>query len=122
MSVSPSPLVGEGAGGEGKSLGLRLYWEAIPRSPADATRVLQLVGPQANVVSEAAGQPLDDYLPLRDWERGQVIAEELWPTADASHGPGTYRLLVGWRGRDGRPLPVDGSDAAELELARFEWR
>jgi hypothetical protein len=119
----PSPAVAPGTrASEGKSIGLRLYWEAIPRSPSDATRVLRLTGPGRAVVSEVVGQPVSEYLPLRDWERGQVIAEELWLAADASRGPGTYRVVVGWRGRDGRPLAVDGSGMAELELARFEWR
>ena len=128
----PSVARGESFGGQVRLVGLdwigegivgvRLYWEAIPRSPADATRDLRLVGPEGNTASEATGQPLGEYLPLPDWERGQVIVEELWLGADASPGPGSDRLLVGWRGRDGRPLVVDGSGGAELELARFERR
>jgi hypothetical protein len=103
-------------------VGLRLYWEAIPRSPADATRLVRLVGPSGSVVAEVLGQPLDEYLPLRDWERGQVIAEEVWLWSAAPPAPGSYRVVAGWRRPDRRPLAVDGSGEDELELTRFEWR
>jgi hypothetical protein len=93
----------------------------VPRRPsAEAIRLLRLLGPSGEVVADQAGQPVDDYLPLRDWERGQVVAEQLTLRPSQPLGPGTYRLVVGWSLRDGRPLPVEGSDSPELELARFE--
>ena len=58
------------------------------------------------------GPTLDEYLPLDDWERGQLIAEEL------TLAPGATRLLVGWREPSGKLLHLDGSGRAELELAR----
>jgi hypothetical protein len=99
---------------------VRLYWEALVRSPSDAVRVLRLRAPDGAVLAELAGQPLDEYLPLRDWDRGQVVVEELRPEAPPELDLRGARLTVSWQRPDGQPLPVDGSGAGEVELARFE--
>lgn len=102
-------------------LTVQLFWDS-PRPPGDhdeAQRSLQLVDQRGVAVARLEGEPLDHYLPLRDWERGQVVAEQarLWlpPTLPA----GVYRLVVGWS-LNGTPLPIDGTADALLELGRFE--
>lgn len=114
-----APTFDPSARGPGPSV--RLYWEAVARPSIDAARTVRLVG-SGDTALEEVGQPLGEYLPLRDWERGQLIVEELAVASEAGAGSPEYRLLVGWRGPDGRPLAVDGSGAPELELARLERR
>jgi hypothetical protein len=118
LDPSGQPSAQLPAGGRGgPKVGVRLYWEVVGRAPAAASRVARLLGPSGPLGPEVVGQPLDEYLPLDEWERGQVVAEELRFHADPSGGVDDFRLLVGWRGSDGRPLPVDSSGAPELEVA-----
>jgi hypothetical protein len=106
----------------GAPLTVQLFWNTPRRPDAEPTRVLRLYGPNGQPIAEQVGRPLDDYLPLRSWDRSQVVAEQvtLWPEGQIS--PGTYRLVVSWLLPDGRPLPLDGSSVPELELARLENR
>jgi hypothetical protein len=84
--------------------------------------VLRMVGPDGIERAAQVGRPLDDYLPLRDWDRGQVVAERLVLAPSAPLTPGRYRLLVSWQDSDGQPLALDSSGAGELELAPFDQR
>ena len=107
---------------ESGGVAVQVYWEAPRRPASEPTRVLRLVGPDGVERAAQVGRPLDDYLPLRDWDRGQVVAERLVLEPSAPLAPGRYRLLVSWQGSDGQPLAFDGSGAGELELASFEQR
>jgi uncharacterized membrane protein len=101
-------------------LALRLFWEGGQRPAAEPTRLLRLLGPDGETVASLEGRPVDDYLRVRDWDRGQVVAEQVRLAPDAPPRPGTYRLTVGWRLPNGLPLALDGSGAADLEVARLE--
>jgi hypothetical protein len=107
---------------ESGDVAIQVYWESPRRPEREPTRVLRLVGPDGIERAAQVGRPLDDYLPLRDWDRGQVVAERLVLEPSAPLAPGRYRLLVSWQGSEGQPLALDGSAAGELELARFEQR
>jgi Predicted membrane protein (DUF2079) len=107
---------------ESGGVAIQVYWESPRRPEREPTRVLRLVGPDGIERAAQVGRPLDDYLPLRDWDRGQVVAERLVLEPSAPLAPGRYRLLVSWQGSEGQPLALAGSAAGELELARFEQR
>jgi uncharacterized membrane protein len=101
-------------------LELRLFWQGGQRPAAEPIRTVRLLGPDGEVVASLEGQPVDDYLRVRDWDRGQVVAEQLRLAPASPLRPGSYRLTVSWRLPDGRPLTLDGSGAPDLELARLE--
>jgi uncharacterized membrane protein len=102
------------------TLDIRLYWEALRRPGSDLNRALRLIDSDNKLVAELVGQPLDDYLPVRDWERGQVIAEDLVLLARMQPAM-EYRLVVGWILPSGELLPLDGSGQFELQIAGFNW-
>ena len=104
------------------ALELRLYWESLRRPAGEPTRLVRLLGPDGVEVARLAGRPVDDYLRVRDWDRGQVVAESVRLPLDGPLPAGAYRLLVSWQLPGEAPLPVDGSGAEALELARLERR
>jgi hypothetical protein len=101
---------------------IRLFWAVLQRPAFDANRVLRLVGPTGETAIEIRGQPLDSYLPVRDWERGQVVSERLDLPPSGPALSGGYRILLSWQLADGSFVPVDGSGVSELELARLDLR
>lgn len=107
-------------GGVRGPVAVRLYWEALRRPGTDLSRVLRLIDSDETIVAELAGQPLDDYLPVRDWDRGQVVAEDLKLSTGAQAAPGRYRVVVAWLLSGGRPLLLDRSGASELEVASLD--
>src|SRR6185295_9974284 len=60
---------------EGDGVAVKVFWEALRRPPSEPTRVLRLIGQDGVERAAQAGRPLDDYLPVRDGDRGQVVAE-----------------------------------------------
>jgi uncharacterized membrane protein len=89
---------------------LTLYWEALRRPEVEPLRRLRLLDARGRQLAEQLGSPLDDLLPVRDWDRGQMVAERVALPAGAS------AVEVAWLERGGRALPLaDGRP--ELELA-----
>lgn len=111
--IDPPTIIGDG-------ISFGLFWEMLRRPDAEIERTVRVVDRAGSVVAEMVGAPLDDYLPPRDWDRGQVVAEHL--TVPAHGLSGGQRVMVGWRLRGGPPLGVDGSGAPQLELALPENR
>ena len=92
---------------------LTAFWESSGR-PEGWTRIAELVGGDGRVVDRIETVPLDPYLPPNRWDRGQVVVEALDLRPPPGTPPGTYRLRLGWRDRQGRPVMSGGSELAEV--------
>ena len=92
---------------------LRLIASWEPTGEVGAwTRVLELGGPNGQVVARIEGVPLPDVLPPSKWERGQVVTETADLQLSTSLSAGTYRLSIGWLDQQGRSLPVESVPGA----------
>lgn len=92
---------------------LLAHWESSGK-PEVWTRIAELVGADARVVDRVEGVPLDPYLPPNRWDRGQIVVEALDLRPPPGIAPGTYRLRLGWRDRQGRPVPSAGGEMVEV--------
>ena len=92
---------------------LTLYWEALRRPDAEPLRRLRLLDAGGRQLSEQLGSPLDDLLPVRDWDRGQLVAERLALPAEVAV------VEVAWLDPSGRALALaDGRPALRLRAPR----
>ena len=107
------------ASDSGGAWSIWLYWEALRRPEAEPIRLVRLLGAGGETLAEVSGRPLDDYLPVRQWDRSQIVAERLTLTPPQSALPGDLRLVVSWQDPDSRSLALDDGRTA-LELARME--
>lgn len=98
---------------------LTAYRESVTRPPAAWTRRAELVASDGRVISEVEGAPLDPYLPPRRWDRGQLVAEAIDLRPPASSPAGSYRIRLGWKDQQGRPIPVDGADLTEVSTVHL---
>jgi hypothetical protein len=92
---------------------LTAYWESAGK-PEAWTRLAELIGPDGQAVDRIESVPLDPYLPPNRWERGQIVVEALDLRPPPGSPPGQYRLRLGWRDRQGRPVPSESGDLAEV--------
>jgi hypothetical protein len=92
---------------------LTAYWESAGR-PEGLTRIAELVSADGQVVDRVEGVPLDPYLPPNRWDRGQIVAEALDVRPPAGLPSGVYRLRLGWRDRQGRPVLSAGNEMVEV--------
>lgn len=92
---------------------LTAYWESSGR-PEGWTRIAELVNAGGQVVDRVEGVPLDPYLPPNRWDRGQIVVEALDLRPPSGLATGAYRLRVGWRDRQGRPVLSGGNELVEV--------
>ncbi|MCC7103794.1 MAG: DUF2079 domain-containing protein [Chloroflexi bacterium] len=114
----------------GSPLSFWLYWDSVRRPDVEPIRLVRLTRQDGSALDEWRGQPLDDYLTVRQWERNQVIAERVTlldgatPAASSraatggSCAGGVLGLEVGWLGAASAPLTT-GEGEPMLELARW---
>lgn len=92
---------------------LTAYWESTGK-PEAWTRIAELVSADGQVVDRIEGVPLNPYLPPNRWDRGQIVAEALDLRPPWDTPAGRYRLRLGWRDRQGRPVLAGGTDMVEV--------
>jgi len=92
---------------------LTAFWESSGR-PEGWTRIAELAGADGRVADRIETVPLDPYLPPNRWDRGQVVVEALDLRPPPGTPPGAYRLRLGWRDRQGRPVMSGGSELVKV--------
>ena len=97
---------------------LTAYWESSGK-PEGWTRIAELVGADGRVVDRIEGVPLDPYLSPNRWDRGQIVVEALDLRPPNGLPAGEYRLRLGWRDREGRPVLSGGSELVEVATVRL---
>ena len=58
--------------------------------------------------------PLDPYLPPNRWDRGQIVVEAMDLRPPPETPAGAYRVRLGWRDQQGRPVLSGGSEMVEV--------
>ncbi len=104
-------LMGYDLAGQGQSVNLTLYWQALAPMSDDYTTFIHLLDGAGRLVAQADGQPQEGGYPTAVWDVGEMVADPktlAWP-AELPAGP--YTLQVGvYLLPAGERLPLDGSD------------
>jgi hypothetical protein len=80
----------------GATIRLRLYWLAQQTPPVNYKILLHLVElDDSGKVAQADSEPTLGYIPMTNWEPGNVVSDEHWLPLEPTIKPGRYQLLVG---------------------------
>ena len=94
----------------------RLLCELLPEPEALGLLALMLLHESRRA---ARTTPAGDLILLEAqersrWDRGQIVVEALDLRPPQGTPPGTYRLRLGWRDRQGRPVLSEGDEMVEV--------
>lgn len=98
--------------GNGSALGVALYWRSLAYAHEDYYTCLSLLDQQGRVVAEMVGHPAQGRYPVRAWDPGDAIHDEMTiPLAGVAAGIYQLQLrLIGWK----QPLLAGSSDKINL--------
>ncbi|MBE7549488.1 MAG: glycosyltransferase family 39 protein [Anaerolineales bacterium] len=94
--------------GDGSTLQVTLYWRSLAYAHEDYETHLSLLDNGGQVVAETAAQPAQGRYPVRAWDPGDSLHDQIFlPLAGVAAGSYQLQLrLIGWQ----RPLAAGSTD------------
>ena len=106
----------------GERLTVQIYWRAAADYASSVVMPMmsvQLLDDEHRKWAQWDGLTGGDWRPAPVWTPGEAVRQDVPLTLDAATPPGDYRLiLVVYDLATGRPLPLDGQDAAPIGWVR----
>ena len=88
-------LNGYELGTQGRSLTLRLYWQALAAPAADYTVFVHLLGLDGTIVAQRDQQPAKGAVPTSTWSAGYTLVDEVTISLPDNLPPGNYPMIAG---------------------------
>lgn len=99
----------------GRSLDVRLYWQAVATPPANYTAFVHLVGPDGRLVAQLDSPPGRGTYTTDRWLPGEMILDTYSISLPVVLDPGTYRLATGFYDDSITRLPTTQNGHGQLE-------
>jgi 4-amino-4-deoxy-L-arabinose transferase-like glycosyltransferase len=102
---------------DGKTLPLKLYWQAAGEADRNYVRFVHLLGPDDKIVAQVDGPPGGNSMPMTGWVAGEYITDTGQLDLPASLPTGAYHIALGlYDPATGKRLATpDGTDRILLE-------